>query len=413
MALSDKCVVYGMPISYFTGKLEAYLRYREIPYEHRLMTVRCMYGLIQKETGASQMPAVLLPDGRWMTDTSAIIMWFEQEINTCHGLCFGSRLPPAEVLPAAPEVCFVAHLIEDYGDEYMWRSAMHYRWSYPAGCEQLGNRIASLSNDTVLPHCVMKRVVRLRQYRGFVVRDGVTPSTVRHVEKAYRTLLALLSDILKKRPFVLGQCPTVADFGLFASLFRHFAEDPDPRAIMLAEAPTVYDWVKRMWDATASATEQTLPRTLPDDMLPLLQEIAETHLVQMHENARAHEQKRTCFDMTLQGTHYVSVPTSAYRAQCWHTLQGRFLALPPDARSSLQRVMEQVGGWQDLWDTMPVMDTSPGVPFTEPSPFAPGVKVHPEYEPLKPVLQFVLGCCVLWLAREYLTSFLSHDTTQT
>ena len=30
--------VYGLKVSYFTGKLEAYLRYKEIPYEFHALT---------------------------------------------------------------------------------------------------------------------------------------------------------------------------------------------------------------------------------------------------------------------------------------------------------------------------------------------------------------------------------------
>jgi hypothetical protein len=70
--------VYGSKISYFTGKLEAYLRYKEIPYTFVPMTplVRNKVG---RRTGTTQMPAVELPDGRWMTDTTPMLAWFESQ----------------------------------------------------------------------------------------------------------------------------------------------------------------------------------------------------------------------------------------------------------------------------------------------------------------------------------------------
>ena len=71
--------VYGSEISYFTGKLEAYLRYKEIPYERIPMTTRLFRRVIPQKTGAAQMPAVELPDGRWMTDTTPMIDWFESQ----------------------------------------------------------------------------------------------------------------------------------------------------------------------------------------------------------------------------------------------------------------------------------------------------------------------------------------------
>ncbi len=39
--------VYGSEISYFTGKLEAYLRYKEIRYERIAMTPRLMNGAVR------------------------------------------------------------------------------------------------------------------------------------------------------------------------------------------------------------------------------------------------------------------------------------------------------------------------------------------------------------------------------
>ena len=67
--------VHGVNISYFTGKLEAYLRYKEIPYD----LVPGRPGQMRKRAGAAQVPVVELPDGRFITDTTLIIRWFEEE----------------------------------------------------------------------------------------------------------------------------------------------------------------------------------------------------------------------------------------------------------------------------------------------------------------------------------------------
>lgn len=50
--------VYGLQVSYFTGKLEGYLRIKEIPYEFRPMTAKEFRDTIPERTGAMQMPAV-------------------------------------------------------------------------------------------------------------------------------------------------------------------------------------------------------------------------------------------------------------------------------------------------------------------------------------------------------------------
>ena len=90
--------VYGSKVSYFTGKLEAYLRFKEIPYQYQPMTVEYFNRIVPEKTGAQQMPAVEFPDGRWATDTTPIIRWFEGE----HG--------GMSVIPDDPVQAFVASL---------------------------------------------------------------------------------------------------------------------------------------------------------------------------------------------------------------------------------------------------------------------------------------------------------------
>ena len=79
--------LYGSNISYFTGKMENYFRIRGIPYHFEPMQFPSMERLLKREIGVSQMPAVQLADGRWLTDTTKMIEWFESEFSEtrlCH-----------------------------------------------------------------------------------------------------------------------------------------------------------------------------------------------------------------------------------------------------------------------------------------------------------------------------------------
>ena len=114
---ATKLTLYGAKVSYYTGKLEGYLRYKEIPY--RFVSISPMKLLrLTRETGTSQIPAVELPDGRFMTDTTPMIDWFE------------TQHPKPAVIPRDPLQAFASRLVEDYAEEWLWRPAMHYRWSY-------------------------------------------------------------------------------------------------------------------------------------------------------------------------------------------------------------------------------------------------------------------------------------------
>ena len=67
----------GSNISYFTGKMENYLRLKQIPYQLESMQFPVVRKVLERELGVMQMPAIILPDGRYMTDSTKMIEWFE------------------------------------------------------------------------------------------------------------------------------------------------------------------------------------------------------------------------------------------------------------------------------------------------------------------------------------------------
>ena len=69
--------VYGSRISYYTGKVEAYLRFRSIGYE--LLPTVGSERKIRAGAGTVQMPVLQLEDGRWMSDSTPIIAWFDAQ----------------------------------------------------------------------------------------------------------------------------------------------------------------------------------------------------------------------------------------------------------------------------------------------------------------------------------------------
>ncbi len=329
--------VYGLKVSYFTGKLEGYLRYKEIPYEF-CPAVREIFGkVIPEKTGALQVPAVELPDGRWMTDTSPMIDWFEEQ----H--------PAHPILPADPVQGFVCRLIEDYADEWMWRPAMHYRWSYPTSSRLLRRQIIDeIAPDVPSLKWLFRMRTERRQVTNFVKDDGVNDQTWDHVEQSYLRLLKILSQIFEERPFVFGGRPTLADIGLFGPLFRHFSMDPVPAVIMRETAPAVMEWVYRLWNARASQIADDLIPGVPDDLLPLLKEIGENHLENLCANAEAWSRQSLKYDPLIQGVQYTDVPTSKYRVWCLEKLQERYGQIEASTGEGLKKVLEKTGCLEPL-----------------------------------------------------------------
>ncbi len=353
--------VYGAEVSYFTGKLEGYLRYKEIPYERIAMTRQYWERVVPRQTGVAQMPAVELPDGRWMTDTTPIIEWFE------------NQRPEPPVIPADPLQGFFSRLLEDYADEWMWRPALHYRWSYRGDALLLSRKIVDeMLADLPLPGGLKRLAIRQRQQRRFVRGDGVTAQTRSHVERVYQRTLANLEAVLADHPFLLGQRPTLADFGFFASMFRHFGLDPTPAAIMRTVAPGVWEWVARVWNARASRTRGGLASGVPESWGPILDDVGAAYLPHLCANAEAWKAKRRRFDVAVQDTTYRDLRTSQYRVWCLERLRTHFGALAEAPRQQARALLEQHGCWEPLWR---VDDPRSGHDPEGRAPFARGINM--------------------------------------
>jgi len=368
--------VYGLKVSYFTGKLEGYLRYKEIPYAFRAMTARQFTRDIPAKTGAMQMPAVKLADGRWLTDTTPMIEWFETQY-TEH-----------PILPADPLQAFLCRLIEDYADEWLWRPAMHYRWSHKGDAQLLRRLIAQdMGRGMGVPGFLLRMRTQSRQYRNYVAGDGVTPANRAHVERGYTRLLEILSAILRTRPFLFGARPSLADIGLFGPLFRHFSMDPTPAAIMREEAPEVMAYVLRLWTARASQITAVsgaesgahgFVAGVPEDLAPLLSEIAQTHLPALAANAagwanapsNALSDGRARHGYTVQGARYDGIKVSRYRVWCLERLQSTFAALPGPARAEAQTLLGP--------DAAAILTAAPEKPsgYTPADPFDKALPVY-------------------------------------
>jgi glutathione S-transferase len=305
---------------------------------------------------------VLRDDGRWMSDTTPIIQQLEKE----H--------PTPSVMPADPAVRFIGLLIEDYGDEWLWRPAMHYRWSYEHDRALLSRILVDeLMGFMKLPRFVKLMLIKRRQRVGFVVRDGVTPQTCAHVEGSYRNALSAMTAMLKNRPYLLGDAPSIADFGMMGPMLRHFGQDPTPAEIMRNTGPAVYEWVARLWNAKPPPGAPGFVADVPADAASMLKEIAETHLVQLNHNAEAYGGGASHFNMTVQGTAYTRLPVSRYRVWCLEMLRDAYAKLAAAEQQRVRALLPYPSA-DVLWrDTIPAKS---GYDEARQAPFNKAINVY-------------------------------------
>jgi len=347
--------VHGPEVSYFTGKLEAVLRFKELAYQR---VAQPPGPGLERTTGVAQVPGVQLADRRWITDTTPIIAWLDE------------RYPEPSVIPRQPVVAFFSRLLEDYADEWLWRPAMHYRWDYPQDAHHLSRILADeLTGEVSLPGFIKRNFIRGRQRALFTTGDGVGPATWDHVEKIYLDSLAHLRAILKTRPYLLGTRPSLADFGFFGPMFRHFGHDPTGSSIMRETAPEVYEWVARVWNARASVTGGELLGQVPDDWGPILDSIGSAYLPYLCANAEAWKAGRSHFDVDIEGAPYRRIRTARYRVWCLEELRRHFGELVESDQREVRTSLEAHGCWEPLWS---VESPESGIDPQREAPFSPG-----------------------------------------
>lgn len=325
--------LHGLKLSYFTGKLEAYFRCKGVAYDFVEMDTadfrRCA-----RATGVAQMPQLECPDGAWLTDTTAIIAHFEESLAS-------PRLHPIN-----PQARFLSLLLEDMFDEWLWRPALYFRWAFEDDARLMSAQIArSLLRDVPAPLWLRRRWILARQRDVYLKGDGVTSATCGAIETLFDRTIALLEPIFAIRPFLLGQRPCEADFGLFGPFFRHFSIDPTPAARLREQGPHCLAWTMRLWSATPASLSSALEITAPpDDLGPLLAMAGQAYLPYLAANARALRNGESRVWFCSEGTRF-EVPVSPYRSHCHATLQRAFERLAPSDQSAVSNAIGDGAGW--------------------------------------------------------------------
>jgi len=324
-------VMYGLSCSYFTGKLEAYFHTKGVPYRFEEMT-RGQFRMCGRATGVIQLPCVQTPDGSWLTDTTAIIEHFEERDA-------GPRVRPDDAATA-----FCSLLLEDLFDEWYWRPALYYRWAFDEDARLMSNQLArTMMRDVPLPLFLRRLFILYRQKIVYLKKDGVTKETAPSIEALYLDSLRELNEVFSRRPFLFGDRPCEADFGMFGPFFRHFFCDPTSGALMRKHAPHLTHWVTRLWKTRPADVEGTAAISgIPDDLGFFFEMLAEDYLPYLEANALAVAAGAKNVRYRAQSVEW-EIPSAPYRAECWNEFKRRFAALDADAARKVAEVLPAQG----------------------------------------------------------------------
>lgn len=229
-------IVYGVPYSLFTRKLEAALDWFALPYEthpkdtHNDATGGPSAGEIESRSGTHQIPVLHTPENWMLSDTTPILGMLDERVPT-------RRLFPTGALGV------LVHTLEEVLDEWVARVMVHYRWHYEENTRMVIARIVGRALDLE-----EARAHPLAQWGPRACRATGTDSARQReaVEVEYFALLEALEEQLGVSRYALGGRPSAVDAALLGGLRGHILHDPVPD---LSTFPRVRAWAAtRHWD---------------------------------------------------------------------------------------------------------------------------------------------------------------------
>jgi len=290
---SGHYLIYGWAQSYFTRKLEAAMIFYRAPYEIKRIRPENQ-SEIRTRSGTHQIPVLHTPENWMIADTTPLISLLD------------ARYPQRRLFPSGAMGVLV-QIVEDYFDEWIARTAVHWRWAYSENHESLSMDAAD--GDRAAAEALLQWGLRVCRATG--VDSDIQKNAA---EAEYLRLMDAMESQLSTTPYLLGQRPTAVDCSVLGGLRAHFNHDPAPRQIIHAAYPRTIHWCEEsadLWSGNGALNTLSEPG---DFVKTLLREIATAFKPFVLANKTALEKNQKAFVINLYGED-VSYLTRPYVEQ--------------------------------------------------------------------------------------------------
>ncbi len=320
--------LHGALGSPYSMKLRAVLRYRRLPH---LWLHGAAAMAATANVKAPVIPVLKYPDGGFANDSTPLIYDLE------------ARHADRGIVPPDPAQAFLAHLIEDFSDEWLTKAMFGYRWLRETDQVQMSRWLAfdQMKGGGIRQSQAGAEIFRGRQV-GRMAIVGCTDENFPLIEASTRAVLAALEAHVTDRHCLFGSRPSLAEFGLYGQISQ-LGVDPTPGAMLRADYPYVLRWLLHIDDMSGIEGEWDAPGAPPAPVVTaLLRIIGALYFPFLIANATALAAGAATFGFTAMG-HDFTQGTFKYQAKCLADLRARFAALPAAARAGLEPVLAETG----------------------------------------------------------------------
>jgi glutathione S-transferase len=340
MQVKPMMKLVGSPLSPYSRKMRAYLRYKGFPFIWLTPSLHDW----NKIPGLTPPKVLIIP-----------ILYLPQENYEIGNVDSTFLMKKLEMLPEggpsiitpSPAVSFVSDFVEDFADEWLTKAMMHYRWTYPDDIAKASTLIAfgPCSMQSQFETTKLAKQFAQRQISRLENVVGLKPSQAPLVERSFLRVIQLFDRVLEETPFLFGNRPTSADFGLFGQFSQLVLFDPTPSKLVLAQHPRITCWAQNFEDLSdlgSSSLDPQWPTELTDltsSQLELLRYISLIYIPFLKANAVALQSAQTTFTCQIDGQEW-SQNVFPYQGKCFKTLFEAYQRLPEADRNFLK---ERVG----------------------------------------------------------------------
>lgn len=259
----------GSELSFFTRKLEAQLRFQQVPWRYRFKTQERSAEL-EARAGTHFIPLLKTPDRWLLNDTISI------------GPLLNDRFSERSVIPNTPAQRATCFFLEDAFNHWLGKSCVHSRWCYSENVNWVGIRFgANLMFDKSIDAPLSKQEIEAVSSLGQMMKEGfgksacevngVGPDAQQIVKADFQAMLNVLAEHFAHHEYLLGARPCLADFALAGAFKAHYTLDPEPRSWLGEHEAVLSDYKNRLFADSAPELQPWLADDqLPESLMPIL-----------------------------------------------------------------------------------------------------------------------------------------------